>query len=107
MLKGARNTDPTTSHDAWQNVKVKAGTQRHFFLMVYAYANKALCSEEAYERALKKKLAVTPYAYWKRISELQQLGLIKYADEIRKAKSGAWQKCYVITDAGRKVLQNI
>lgn len=108
---GSRNTDPHTSKLAYAENKIKFGTQRHLMLNAYALADflgvKEMTSEMAFEFCKQHDIKISAYSYWKRISELVQMGLLEYTNNDYTASSGSKQKAYAITTAGKQMTKQI
>lgn len=100
----ARRNDPVTSHMAGANVQVRAGSQKALILEAYGkHPMFGLTDEQA---GLETGLAHKPgCCYWKRCSELRQLGLIQVTKENRESRAGEKQQVCVITLEGLKALE--
>lgn len=105
---GARNTDPTTSHQAADSVRRRARSQRDILLEAYIAApDEGLIDEEAAQLAEVKMRS----CWWKRCSELRELGFTERIFEdgepvVRRSSLG--ENCGVsrITEAGVLHLKN-
>jgi len=101
-----RKSDPHTAHQSAGDIRLKAGTQRHLMLIVFGMEYKLnnesnLTSEEAFRLGTQKyALKLSPFSYWKRISELNQMGLITYAGKDRVGESGKAQRAFCLTQSG-------
>lgn len=106
-LRSARSmprvTDPETSRKAGQQAQIRAGSQRHQLLAVYA-DHGGLIDEEAGEISGLRRPGV---CYWKRCSELRQQGYIEPTGETRVSNVGEWQQVCRITDLGKVALDGI
>jgi hypothetical protein len=98
-----RNSDPKTSRQAAENTVIKRGSQRFRLLVWYNERLMGLTSEEAGELS---GLAQKGAGYWKRISELRNMGYIQDTGQTRMAKTGNQQIVCQITRAGRLALES-
>lgn len=99
----ARRTDPETSHLGAQDVKIRRDSQKMQLLI--EYAKRPLTDEEA---GYASKLAMKPKCcYWKRCSELRELGLIGDNGDRRTSSAGSLMMVCDITREGRIVLQEV
>ncbi len=93
MRTFARTTDPITSHLATYDVKHRAPTQRELLLAAFAKHPAGLTDEEAATIA-----GVPPRScWWKRCSELRDLGLIEPTGMMRVGSAGSKQMVSRIT----------
>ena len=96
----ARHTDPETSRLGAEDVKIRRDSQKMQLLI--EYAKEPLTDEDA---GYASKLAMKPgCCYWKRCSELRELGLIAPNGEKRMSLAGSLQMVCCITPAGRRAL---
>lgn len=97
----ARSTDPGTSHAATEEIKVRAGSQRHYLLQSFeAFATHGLTDEQAMASSYGR---VSPNSeYSKRCSELREAGFIEPTGETRKGASGMDRIVSRITDKGQE-----
>lgn len=102
---GTRNTDPATSRQAATNLSVRAGSQRHKLLAVYAQHSAGLTDEQAGQ--LSGLTELPRCCYWKRCSELRQAGYIVATWETRLSTAGEMQQVCAITEAGQDALDSI
>lgn len=106
MKAKARNTDPRTSKDAARSFNPKA--QAMTMLKVFSkleYPSVGLTAEGAYRQTLSMRNAyVSPTGYWKRVSDLLAAGYLKATDYVATGSSGREQRCYLITEKGKKAL---
>lgn len=102
---GARDTDPDTSRAGTRTLGVRAGSQRHTLLAVYAGTLFGFTDEEA---GTTSGLARLPRCcYWKRCSELRQAGYIEPTGDTRLSTAGEAQQVCRITEAGSDALASI
>jgi hypothetical protein len=99
----SRTTDPETSHAAFQSILVTASNQRGKLLLPYRYATDGLTDEEAQERSGVPVRS----CWWKRCSELREVGLIVATGDVRKGQAGVERMVCVITPEGRAKLREI
>ena len=99
-----RNTDPTTSHMAAASVETSRVSNRDRMLKAYDDTFHGLTAEEAGQAA-----GLLHTGYWKRVSELIQLGFIAQSEfeEMRPGRSGRYQRVMHITEAGQHRLDEI
>lgn len=94
----ARHTDPPTSHQATEEIRVKAGSQRAKLLAVYAdYPMRGLTDDEAQQFAVGVS---ERSCYWKRCSELRDGGYITDTGETRAGVAGPQRMVCRITEKG-------
>lgn len=101
----ARNTDPHTSHLAGQGARDRSLPQRDILLLThYEYRSYGLTDEEAgTQSGLRDKPGC---CYWKRCSELRQMGLISvvhtrnYLPSTRTSRAGEQQQVCELTETG-------
>lgn len=73
--KGARRSDPATSHEGASAVRWRAGNHKVLLLDAYRHSGMPLSDREAWQHsALRNKVAS---CWWKRCSELRDLGMIE------------------------------
>ena len=107
-----RNTDPETSKTAGKSAGIRAGSQRHTILLAYfaesqrqEFPTLGLTDEEAGNiSGLSRK---TECCYWKRCSELRELGLIIPNGEKRNSSANELQMVCIITNSGIALLEKI
>jgi hypothetical protein len=107
LFSWARSTDPQTSKNVSKKLdaKLRWGSQRHLVLKTYAENPLGLIDEEAGEiSGLRSNRSC---CYWKRCSELRQMGLIEDTGETRKSESGNDQIVSKITFQGKIFLNNL
>jgi hypothetical protein len=97
----ARATDPATSHDAAEAVRVRSGTAKHKLLKAYAQAGAAGLTDE--EAAVAAGLSLAS-EYATRCSELTKLGLLAPTDLTRVGSSGQARIVRRITAQGYDTL---
>lgn len=101
--KAVRKTDPNTSKAGASSIAMRAGSQRHTLLSVYADAIDGLTDEEA---GINSGLANKPKCcYWKRCSELRQAGYIAVTGLTRASTVKEQQQVCIITQKGLEALQ--
>lgn len=105
LLPTARPYGAQTSAMAGANVQMRVGSQRWILLAKYAeHRLLGLTDEQA---GLYTGLADKPgCCYWKRCSELRELGMIKVTDEKRMSRAGEFQRVCVISADGLSVLNS-
>lgn len=109
----ARRSDPSTSHTATEQIKVRAGTQRAWLLRAFDrdgfHKRDGLTDEEAMDYAsIQWAGSVSEHSeYSKRCSELREAGLIEPTGETRKGASGMDRIVSRITAAGRAVVEGL
>lgn len=86
--KLARQTDVDTSHDAAESIKTSRETQHQAILAAMKLANAPLTAEKIGE--------VLGYPVWRRMTELEQAGLIVRTNIKWKNRSGRQAYCYEI-----------
>jgi hypothetical protein len=89
----ARRDDLDTSRAAAHRLSSQSTMLRR---LLAAYAVEPLTAEEAAERAGYEPLA----GAWKRVADLERLGLVENTDERRPGHSGRLQVVRAITEAG-------
>ena len=107
-----RNADPETSKTAGKNAGIRAGSQRHIILLSYfeesqrqEFPTLGLTDEEAGNvSGLSRK---PKCCYWKRCSELRELGLIVPNGEKRNSSANELQMVCIITNKGIDLLKKI
>ncbi len=100
-----RATDPRTSADAAKSASIRSGSQRAIILKVYADQPFGLTDEEAGDiSGLSEKRKC---CYWKRCSELRQMGLITPTGQLRISSANENQMVCVITNNVRRALSHI
>ena len=107
-----RNTDPETSKTAGKSAGIRAGSQRHSILLAYfaesqrqEFPTLGLTDEEAGNvSGLSQK---PKCCYWKRCSELRELGLIIPNGEKRNSSVNELQMVCIITNTGISMLKKI
>lgn len=107
VLSRVRTDDPQTSHQGAADVATRAPSQAMKLLVQYARSNRSLTAEEAADLAGVNRPGV---CYWKRCSELREMGYIapvRIAGVLvtRTSAAGSAQMVCVITDAGREALR--
>jgi hypothetical protein len=100
-----RATDPGTSERAAKNASVRSGSQRHIILKVYGDYPFGLTDEEAGD--ISGLSENRKCCYWKRCSELRQMGFITPTGQHRKSSANENQMVCVITSYGRMKLTEI
>jgi hypothetical protein len=100
-----RATDPRTSADAAKSASIRSGSQRAIILKVYADQPFGLTDEEAGD--ISGLSENRKCCYWKRCSELRQMGFITPTGQHRKSSANENQMVCVITNNGRRVLSQI
>lgn len=108
--QGYRKKDPVTSKKAYENSKIRHGSQQHKLLQEYyrksleqEFPTLGLTDEEA---GIRTGLTQKPRCcYWKRCSELRQMSLIIPNGEQRKSTANEAQIVCIITSKGIKALQ--
>ena len=90
-----RATDPATSRQGAQHIRLKVGSQLAQLLHVYCHpsAQDGLTDDEA-------GTATQITGYWKRCSDLRTRGLIAPTGETRQGRAGTPQRVCRITEAG-------
>lgn len=98
-----RRTDPVTSLKSARDNKSKVswGSQRHKILVCYSM-NSNLTDEEAGKES--GLIANRSCCYWKRCSELRQMGLIAATGDTRFSDAGKEQSVSEITAKGLSLL---
>lgn len=103
-LFDVRADDSATSKDGSQAVKIRKDSQQYVLLQTYAnpaHWTHGLTDEEAGERS---GLAAKPRCcYWKRCSELRELGLLEDTGIVRPSSAGCDQRAFRITMLGMSV----
>ena len=93
-----RNTDPTTSRKAAEQVAPRRGTQMARLLAEYSIASIGLTDDQAGQRA-----GLTT-GYWKRCADLRRLGYIVDTHTTRPSNQGCQAMVCVITASGIEAL---
>jgi hypothetical protein len=93
-----RNSDPTTSRKAAEQVAPRRGTQMARLLAEYSNASIGLTDDQAGQRA-----GLTT-GYWKRCADLRRLGYIQITGTTRPTFSGSQGMVCVITALGQEAL---
>lgn len=103
--RGARRSDPETSHDGAEAVRWRSGNHKIAILNAYRHTGKPLSDREAWQNsALRDKHSC---CWWKRCSELRDLGMIEVVSTtVCQATGSRVQRC-AITDKGRLALSQI
>lgn len=97
-----RATDPDTSIAGAKDVKPRQGSQMWQLLEQYNDHRRGLTDEEA---GVFSGLAQRRACYWKRCSDLRNLGLIEDCKVRRAGSSGSQMMVCVITAKGIKLLK--
>ena len=112
-VQGYRNDDPHTSKDAYEEIKIRAGSNRAKMLTVYGTRSQEY---EGYEWLTDDEAALiagmSHTCYWKRSSELRHGGYIEpvYVDGVlqtRSGLSGVKRMLCEITPKGRDALRQM
>ena len=106
LFSWARKTDPITSKAVGESPKVQVrwGSQRAIILKQYAI-HEELTDEEAGEYSgLRDNRSC---CYWKRCSELRQMGLIKDTEKTKISEAGQRVQVCRITQEGIDKLKQI
>ena len=93
-----RNTDPSTSRKAAEQVAPRRGTQMARLLAEYSIASLGLTDDQAGQRA-----GLTN-GYWKRCADLRRLGYIVDTQTTRPSNQGCQAMVCVITAKGQEAL---
>lgn len=93
----ARSADPDTSHQAAHQLSDRTVMLRK---LLTAFAAEAMTADEAGARCGY----TAADGAWKRMSDLERLGLIEDSGQRRKGTAGRQQKVRRITDAGHAAL---
>jgi len=94
----ARRSDPDTSHRAAENAALRSGSHKALLLVAYGYAQNGYTDEEAASVA-----GLSHIGFWKRCSELRNLGFIIPNGLERRASSGLMAQVCEITLEGKRV----
>lgn len=97
-----RVSDPDTSVQGADDVRLRQGTQAYKLLEQYVLHRQGLTDEEA---GVFSGLASRGAGYWKRCSDLRRLGLIEDCQVRRQGASGSMMMVCVFTPAGFEVYQ--
>ena len=105
-----RRSDPETPKSAGKSAKIRAGTQRHALLLAYLieseleeFPTRGLTDEEAGNIS---RLSLKPKCcYWKRCSELREMGLIAPNGEQRHSSANEKQMVCIITSKGIRCIK--
>ena len=102
----ARTTDPATSQRAAKRAALRAGSQCTLLLRQYAKAGDVgLAAWEAGDMSgLSSRQGC---CYWRRCTDLRDMGFIADTDETRLSPAGERQGVRVITAAGWSALMNM
>jgi hypothetical protein len=100
-----RASDPRTSADAAKSASIRSGSQRAIILAAYASQHFGLTDEEAGD--ISGLSENRKCCYWKRCSELRQMGLITPTGQQRKSSADENQMVCAITNNGRRALLQI
>lgn len=100
FVPAARLDDPFTSKLAASHAQRRMGGQKALLLGAFAKTEN-LTSEEAAQLAGVNMRS----AWWKRVSELHQAGLIVFTGSTRVSSLGEHQRVYAITEAGRALAE--
>lgn len=100
----SRSTDPKPSHLGAEDVKLRAGSQKHRLLKVHVEAGRALTNEESAELAGITHPRACP---WKRNSELTEMGLLAWTEDFGKSSADSVVGKHVATYAGIKKLREL
>lgn len=103
-----RVTDPETSRAGAKDIKPRQGSQ--IMLLLATYRNHSLfglTDEEAGKQTAWKGSTMfdTRVCYWKRCSDLRNLGLIEPTGDTRLSTAGSAQQVCRITSAGLEALK--
>jgi hypothetical protein len=100
----ASRSHPSTSHKAARKAKPRANSMRIRILSMFR-SHVDMTSEEV-GHALGS-IGKPGACYWQRVSELNKTGVIEPTGELRAGQSGAEQRVFRITDAGRELLREM
>jgi len=101
----ARKSDPSTSHAAAASAGLRTTSQKAQLLLAYAkHPMLGLTDEEA---GIETGLRRPGVCWWKRCSELRQMGLIRATEDMRQSQMGEMQQVCVITGDGLKVAESL
>jgi len=95
-----RTSDPETSRDAARSVGLRRGSQREKILSVFVH-NFPTDGLSSFDAGRISGLAARPgCCYWKRVSELAQMGHIAPVGRKRNPETGEDQTTYRVTALG-------
>jgi hypothetical protein len=94
-----RNSDPSTSRKAAEQVAPRRGTQMARLLACYAEASLGLTDDQAGQRAGLLN------GYWKRCADLRRLGYIVDTQTTRPSNQGCQAMVCVISASGIEALK--
>jgi hypothetical protein len=103
----ARSTDPETSKKVGKSkiTQYRWGSQRQILLSAYVNVENGLTANEAGD--ITGLSSIRGNNYWKRCSELLQMGHIQDKGITRKSQSGEDQRVCTITEDGLEYLSLI
>ena len=96
-----RASDPTTSKQAADSVRLRAGSQRAKLLAAYLAHPEGLTDEEAGHHA-----GLSDAGYWKRCSELRQSCFIQPLGFSRLSTFGERQQVCGLTESGKVLVES-
>lgn len=103
----ARDTDPATSHNATEQILIKAGTQRAVILGAY-YSQAALDRDGLTDDEAQEVSGVSILScWWKRCSELREGGYIAPTGKVRNGAAGVDRMICKVTPEGLRALYGI
>ena len=94
----ARRSDPETSHRAAENAAMRSGSHKALLLIAYGYAENGYTDEEAASVA-----GLSHIGFWKRCSDLRNLGFIIPNGLERRVSSGLMAQVCEITLEGKRL----
>jgi hypothetical protein len=98
----ARASDPVTSKAAANDVRIRARSQRGTLLRAFVMAGEHGLTDE--EAAYVTRLVENRSAcWWKRCSDLRELGLIAPTGDTRPGSAGSDRMVCVVTEDGLRV----
>ena len=98
-----RNTDPTTSRKAAEQVAPRRGSQMARLLACYGQAVLGLTDDQAGQKVAEIS-SIIP-GYWKRCADLRRLGYIVDTGTTRPTNSGSLGMVCAITAKGQEALK--
>ena len=108
MPFASRRTDPTTSRLGEASLRFRRGTHHHKIMQAFTASQSLSNGLNSWEAGKLSGLAEIPSCgYWKRVSELAQLGALEPTGKTRPGASGEAQTVYRATGLGLAYLKTL
>lgn len=101
---GARLSDPMTSKKAEKSASFRKGSQMYRLLKTYSQHADLTDEEAGIYSGLRNFRSC---CYWKRCSELRQLGMLDVTLFTRESEAGEQQQVCSISEKGKKYLNQL